>query len=201
MMKERPIIMSAPMVRAILGGHKTQTRRVLKLDHDAELRLQLSDGQPIDVMTGKITCPHGQVCDRLWIRETWREAGSLMTADNSIPESGTTDAVVYAADGQFDGPWRPSIFMPRWASRLTLEIVNVRVERLQEITEEDAKAEGITVQTGHLWRPLGSKEPMRKYTHRQAFGALWNSINAKRGYGWSINPWVWVIEFKRVGRT
>jgi hypothetical protein len=95
--------------------------------------------------------------------------------------------------GYHDGPWKPSIFMPRWASRITLEITNIRAERLQEITEEDARDEGVIFVEEQLpgddtWRPYARKE----------FESLWNSLNAKRGHGWQTNPWVWVVEFKRI---
>ena len=94
--------------------------------------------------------------------------------------------------------WSSSVHMPRWASRITLEITGIRVERLHDITEEGAKAEGIHVATGHMFRPLGSKEPMQLYTHRQAFAALWDELNHKRGYGWESNPFCWVVEFRQI---
>ncbi len=194
-MKERPIIFSVPMVRAIMEDHKTQTRRVIIPQPHPNI-VHYDEIKRANIIS--LRCPYGSPGDRLWIRETWRETGSLQSVYKGIPKDGTREQIVYAADGEWDGPWRPSIFMPHWASRVTLEIINIRVERVQEISEEDALAEGVTVQKGHLWRPLGSKEPMRQYTARQAFGALWDSINAKRGYGWEKNPWVRVIEFKRL---
>ena len=194
--RERPIIFSGPMVRAILEDRKTQTRRVIKPQpthfHDfGNGRLPCkSDMTKTPSCADEIPCPYGQPRDRLWVRETWKP--HIQTSIHST--------AIYKADYALSGgpgPWKPSIFMPRWASRLTLEIAGIRVERVQEITEKDAVAEGIIVQPGHLWWPLGSKEPMKQYTHRQAFSALWDSINAKRGFGWDKNPWVWVIEFRK----
>jgi len=180
--KERPILFSGPMVRAILDGRKTMTRRVIKypavtVEHD-----RIIAGRFIDPKTGcvdgqfdVIACPYGQPGDRLWVRETYNSCGGKP---------------FYRADGELhpDWKWRPSIFMPRWASRITLEITAVRVERLKDITIEDAQAEGVT--------PLGVEGDGRRW--RAAFRELWDSLNAKRGHGWGANPWVWVISFKRV---
>lgn len=225
MNKERPILMSAPMVRAILDGHKTQTRRIVMPSRHQRTYVRQTWGERVPTPiewnemahdAAKIlshqaisACPYGPPGDHLWVREggwqtkipSQRELGE--GADTRPKYAYDADRINQSEAEQFKvWGWkrRPSISMPRWASRLTLEITGIRAERLQEITEEDALAEGVTVQTGHLWRPLGSKEPMRQYTARQAFDALWDSINEKRGYGWSTNPWVWVIEFKSVGR-
>lgn len=241
-MKERPIIFSGPMVRAILAGQKTQTRRVVKVrdqrDHAVgegfswrpgptrdqwwtfkpcdERQCLQGNGDPIPEYATR--CPYGAPGDRLWVRETWavEELGE--------PEA---DVVVYRADGQCrtwgrlyrpgdaepDQPrlydslpwglrdlesaqpnvrwikrWRPSIHMPRWASRLTLEVTAVRVERVQEISMADCAAEGIPCPD------LGdaNEDP------RPDFAALWDSINAKRGHPWESNPWVWVVAFRRI---
>lgn len=204
-MKEHPILFSQEMVDAILEG-KTQTRRVVKpqpflgdtgtwypsivpgdkrnhtgLHYGNEAHFRF--GMPIDF------CPYGREGDRLWVRESWR-------AMDDIPTSRLApgDQIFYRADYPFPvaygQKWKPSIHMPRWASRITLEIVRVRIERLQEITEQDAFAEGV--------RPsiVGGDLDFLKY--RAGFQSLWNSINVKRGYGWDINPWVWVIEFRKV---
>lgn len=186
-MTDRPILFSAPMVRAILAGTKTQTRRVItkfpwKFDGDNFMR-----------EFAHHDCPMGHPGDRLWVRETWAE--TINVNDMSpwpdrphrfFEESGS--AVIYRADGEWEwldddgsideghSSWKPSIFMPRWASRITLEITKVRVQRLQEISEEDAKAEGCS--------------------HVESFSNLWDSLNAKRGHSWESNPWVWVIEFR-----
>lgn len=212
-MRERPILFSGPMVRAILAGQKTQTRRVVKPQPDME-----HNGEPYWYEGGyraweyrkpanvpernsdnNVVCPFGQPGDRLWVRESYR-----------VMRPHGIDEVQYKADWKplpHDG-WKSSIHMPRWASRLTLEITDVRVERLQDITEEDALAEGIA-EVGrcqkyvlHLpryhWNPL---EPCDGDTYdapSMAFSDLWDSINAKRGHGWDTNPFVWVVTFKQV---
>ena len=181
-MKERPIIFSGEMVRAILDGRKTQTRRVIKPQPDHIHTFQKGILLP-QIGDKEIRCPYGQPGDRLWVRETWAKNNPVLDAK-----------VCYRADlmsPDLGKPWKPSIYMPRWASRITLEIVNVRVERVQEITEADVIAEGIGAFT--LARGVLSDAPPDP---RWKFIELWNSINANRGYGWEINPWVWVIEFK-----
>lgn len=131
----------------------------------------------------------------IWVRETWAHV-PLREANGG---QGEKMGAIYAADGdeafhgmpdewEFMGKWKPSIHMPRWASRITLEVTRVRVERLQDISESDAKAEGCSV----------SKDSHGEYQARVAFTELWDSINAKRGFGWSVNPWVWVVEFKKL---
>ena len=124
-----------------------------------------------------VICPYGKPGDELWVRETWNGTES--------------EGIAYrATDPQMDGePWKPSIFMPRWASRLQLVIKDVRVERLQDISIDDIYAEGAySINWGRM---PGSEH--------KAFKALWDSINAKRGYGWETNPWVWVVEFEVKG--
>jgi len=196
-MKERPILFSAPMVSAILAGAKSQTRRVVKWpawlladDYDnAALELRSSpeialmqDGRPMR----RFRCPYGQPGDRLWVRETWavphRYDGH---GPSNIP---TLDVRVHYAASEDRGGlrWRPSIHMCRWASRITLEVTGVRVERLQEISDEDAKAEGVA----DLGERLLGVTP-----HRARFFNLWESINGPGS--WDANPWVWVIEFDR----
>lgn len=206
-MKERPILFSSPMVRAILEGRKTQTRRVIA-DQENDWASVHPDGSGLGWIawapkpeTAAFTvkaypgedgfkCPHGVPGDRLWVRETWLDisehgfdAGGGEHFYNKVAYRASNDPVTNGS------PWRPSIFMPRWASRITLEITGVRVQRVQEISEEDANAEGVVpaVPTVKL---LGE--------YRVAYKHLWDSLNAKRGYGWDKNPWVWVIEFKRV---
>jgi len=213
-MKERPILFSGPMVKAILEGRKTQTRRVVKLNMSG--RVQLSRRQwHTDDANAVLGCPYGQPGDRLWVKETHRFDG----LDPKIAlRSQCLDEISYRADMQGDRAcddcaWRPSIFMPRWASRITLEITGVRVERLNQISEADAKAEGIG-----SWRqkyPRGSHD-IQGYDTVYNFGRdletrwfptsspnavlsykrLWESINGPGS--WDANPWVWVVEFRRV---
>lgn len=222
--KERPILFSSPMVRAILAGRKTQTRRVIKpqpklewvkcddpghvwlFDPGEKYRFKLCVGDP------KVWdyCPYGKIGERLWVRETWAEVYRLNGKEFSvIPPTGKQqqDAmrmVIYRADGYPDNlaaSWRPSIFLPRKHSRITLEITSVRVERLKEISEADAIAEGL-----EAW----SDPPRVTTTHyglkvadvwetdpRKAYARLWDTINGKK-FPASCNPWVWVVEFKRV---
>ena len=175
-MKERPILFSGPMVRAILDGRKTQTRRVVKPQPDW-IRPRVSDdgiahGYCGSGPTDGIKCPYGTVGDRLWVRESWAKSGEV------------GDATEYRADNPdpIGAKWRPSIHMPRWASRIDLEITGIRVERLQEISERDAMAEGCEYLTNSV--------------ARSNFVKLWISINGQDS--WSANPWVWVIEFKRI---
>lgn len=205
--KERPILFSAPMVRAILAGRKTQTRRVMKhpeyfgcLTGDCPHEKQIECDNAISLFA-KMDCPHGQPGDRLWVRETWRPQ------DGMTLECQYADEIEYrATDDQPKEPtdchWKPSIYMPRWASRITLEIVGVRVERVQDIGEEDAMAEGVT-DLGGVWQSPQKTSRSRNGgcicgSARLAYEELWDSLNAARGYGWEKNPWVWVIEFKRI---
>ncbi|WP_338508673.1 hypothetical protein [Pseudomonas poae] len=201
--KERPILFSAPMVRAILEGRKTVTRREIKTrmrsaDTSFELHQQ-PDGswRPMHTFEEScmddqgtehpITCPYGQSGDRLWVRETHADIGCRLT---------------YRADTD-DGAhcqvkkWTPAIHMFRRHSRILLEITDVRVERLQDISEDQAKAEGVRLYTDHAelgewWHVDGidtySADP------RKSFELLWSSV----GGDWVANPWVWVVEFKRV---
>lgn len=176
-MKERPILFSGEMVRAILEGRKTMTRRVIK------------PFVPIIDF-----CPYGKTSDRLWVRETFAHVSSWSHYNRLAPNS----KWLYRADKEWPvSRWKPSIFMPRLASRITLEITGVRVEQVRDISENDASAEGL-----QDWYPDPQKpNPYPNggpYTNIQRFAALWDSINKKRGYGWDSNPWVWVIEFKRI---
>ena len=200
-MKERPIIMTGDSVKAILDDRKTQTRRVIT--HCSVPNSDLVDFREFlyvsennDAMSPNegyyalfkcnanqnngviyFRCPYGQVGDRLWVRE------SFHATDKG-------HKVHYKAkDGEPSWmKWSPSIHMPHWASRILLEITEVRVERVQEITNDDVQSEGADTKDGLFF--VGDKIFM--------FHKLWDSINAKRGYGWDTNPWVWVISFKRV---
>jgi len=190
-MKEHPILFSGPMVRAILEGRKTMTRRVA-----CPPGYNLTD-------YGLAHCRYGQPGDRLWVRETWA-AGACADMLNPSALSRKTwlidnGGLWYEADGAAPltpispkGKTRPSIFMPRWASRILLEVTSVSVERVQDISETDAKAEGAP------WLGAGFLAKLGDGSYREGFYDLWDSINAKRGYGWDANPWVWVVKFKRI---
>ncbi len=218
--KERPILFSAPMVRAILEGRKTVTRRAISpklVNRFDEPRgpADVASGYPfVECEDGYCPatnlCPYGQTGDRLWVRETWycdhfevQKGPYLQPVDmHDLDQSREDGELVYAADGlapyeQEQPTWKPSIHMPRWVSRILLEITDARVERLQDISEEQAKAEGVRLYTDHSelgdwWHVEGietySADP------RKSFELLWNSV----GGDWNANPWVWVVEFKRV---
>ena len=212
-MIERPILFSAPMVRAILDGRKFQTRRVIKLPPQAgSAGLDLHEQRDADgvivgldaiprkshgMQWGAIRCPYGVPGEtRLWVRETWgtTDADAPGCPDGRKPQQG--DRLCYRADpaddyqwgaglpSQGNFVWRPSIHMPRWASRILLELTEVRVQRVAEISTEDAVAEGFEM--GHPAGPI------------HWFQGLWDSINAERGFGWDTNPFVWCLTFKRI---
>lgn len=286
--KERPILFSSPMVRAILEDRKTQTRRVIKpqpeyvengmykwrrwlpwLPQDAHLLVEhcpfgapgdpsfgvsgdlnwqrgmppadgwyyvdgLSDPAPVwlcpflpedypgeEVERGLLwgrdehddpeaieleglsldTIQWKRPGDRLWVRETWAVVNTLDNRKPSEITKGTHywPTVWYRATDQHEqeyrddyfGKWRPSIFMPRWASRITLEITDVRVERVQDISMADCIAEGMSMDAPLNNRGTGA-------IARDAFADLWDLLNAKRGFGWDVNPWVWIIEFRKL---
>lgn len=240
--KERPIIFSGEMVKAILDGEKTMTRLVVKdkkhealiehLDYlearheempsvrDGELKYELVHYQamagepylqePSHSTWESIGCPY-KVGNRLWVRETHHVVGGI--ADYEIEEikQGLQDIknfVSYKADdygNPCDGGWTSPIHMPRWASRILLEITDIRVERLNDIRGSDAIKEGIypfynygsALIAGFTWQDRRDVDVV-KSSATEAFHALWDSVNAKKGYPFSSNPWVWVVEFKVV---
>jgi hypothetical protein len=174
--RERPILFSAPMVRAILDGRKTQTRRLARVTHPWF--------KPGDIRG----CPHGEPGDRLWVRETWGQDTSGKVWYRASCEEGNTP----------NYGWRPSIHLRRRDSRIDLEVTGVRVERLQAISHEDARAEGVMSMSESEVRSMTPKG--RTWTRGPAvarFECLWDAINGKRS-AWASNPWVWVIDFKRV---
>jgi hypothetical protein len=193
-MKERPILFNGDMVRAILDGRKTQTRRLV--GHSTADMLRLREEYPHKDYN--IGCPLGQVGDRLWVRETFMD----LTGTGIESRTGKRDGYAYRADtspGSYSDEtrkehklkWTPSIHMPRTACRIVLEITGVRVERLQDITEEDAKAEGAAPST-HAITP-------QEAVYRVGFLNLWCSLYGEKS--WQANPWCWVIEFKLVEKT
>ena len=196
--KERPILFSAPMVRAILEGRKTVTRRALKMPHGFWETSATGELMPIPA-----NCPYGKPGEQLWVRETWycdhfevMRGPYLKPDDLDVGEALDDGTLVYAADGltpyEADQPiWKPSIHMPRWASRILLEITDVRVERLQDISRADIRAEGLQCPP-----ELASDDVSPNY--RDWYPAAWRELRESTGGNWDANPWVWVVEFKRV---
>ncbi len=197
--QEKPILFSTPMVEAILEGRKTQTRRVYKPKLQIEQTVDDATFQSnLTKLIPEISPYHpGQ---RLWVRETWAPCPEY----KPIPHPEKAPKVWYKADNNrptwagYD--WRPSIFMPRWASRLTLEITEVKVQKLQDITIEDCLSEGINQhvasQLGYAVSP--SEEAFNLTQAIPTYRTLWNHLNSKRGYSWDSNCWVWAINFKRI---
>lgn len=205
-----PIIFTGGNVLSILSGQKTQSRRILKAPH-----LNQADVFAFDKSRGKwemgethqgpvahvgyVRCPYGVPGDRLWVKETFRIFGGDEYAYQQRIED-----VRYRADvlGAFEQEvWRPSIYMPLWASRLTLEVLDVRIERLQRITEIDAKAEGVrpffeTFPGIGRDQRLTSGELAADAEHRASYAVLWDEINEYRAT-WKSNPWVWCLTFRR----
>lgn len=182
-MTERPILFSAPMIRALLAGTNTQTRRVAKIDDVAHGKpVQWVSVAPCTTGILEVSCPYGEPGDRLWVKETFVErSGDLFYRAD---EHAKADYEV--TFGESLKRWKPSIHMPRAASRITLEITGVRVEKLQEISEADARAEGVPGDLLHRargWYP-------------QAYHLLWEQINGPGS--WAANPFVWVLEFRRL---
>jgi hypothetical protein len=190
-MKQRSIPFMADMIRAILEDRKTQTRRVITYNamsgHPKEWKFIDENREYL-----KQFCKYGVPGDRLWVKETLMSVkccggnATVYAADSTMPLSPTTKTL-------YPWKWKPSklgaMYCPRWASRITLEITDIRVQRLKEISAEDAVAEGM------LW----AKEVYPPSSVIADYGCLWNAINAKRrGCGWNANPWVWAISFKRV---
>ena len=234
-MKERPILFSAPMVRAMLSGTKTQTRRVvskatmfgnktqdtegfrptiIEASDAGNLKWQWANPKTWSFASWPHNLPYGQPGDRLWVRETWKTTLHAPGYENHNDPEDFQEGVAtiaYQAGGDFKTvddldakgdeearrgtlSWKPSIHMPRWASRFTLEVTSVRVERLQDISEADAKSEGIEWAFGQ-WKnytdpAVVCQKPVSSYR------TLWESINGPGS--WDANPWVWVVEFRRV---
>ena len=234
--KNRPILFKGEMVRAILEGRKTQTRRIMKLtggnklgvwesDHIGGDGCKYADGSLVPKMpcishtrTGAVHVPPIMVGDLLWVRESWRPLAGYGAWDLLIFYA-ADDVTIHLKDGDVDvGDWSfpkaakngnvPSIFMPRWASRITLEVTDVRVQRLQDISEEDAIAEGIEYYKDRMAEGWVSYEPKSNPYHyryfadpRDGFRTLWDSINSKRDegkYSWKSNPWVVAYTFKPI---
>lgn len=227
-MTEHPILFSGAMVRALLAGTKTQTRRVVK-KNAAGRAARGGRNWHLDDPDAVKACPYGTLGDRLWVRETWNIARPTLMDGAHVEETETMGgtipiklpkggwAVWYAADEIDPGAplvdrYRPSIHMPRWASRITLEVTDVRVQRVQDLSEGDAKAEGMGVITkdgGRLWKygipdrdgyPGDDDDGWHWHEWeadpRKAYAKLWNTINGP--VAWDLNPWVWAVSFRRV---
>jgi hypothetical protein len=218
MVKERPILFNGQMVRAIRDGRKTQTRRLVKpqprgiwesgVAHRGNMDIR-SDAFHVQASVQSerrvLYCPYGKPGDRLWVRETWY-CDRLDDPHSSLQEK--QDELYYRADvpsGRFEDAgywsetgsyWRPSIHMPRWASRINLEITGVRIDRLKELSDQDAISEGIEQHPTGAWLPCREVGKVNLYPV-PAFRDLWDSI-ASVGADWAANPWVWVIEFKEI---
>lgn len=217
-MKEHPILFSGPMVRAILECRKTQTRRIVKnppaypgvskfsfekhpfapsaMKGTPAEKIKIAPEKNIWVYEdwcGNIVgilgdCQYGQPGDRLWVRE------KFSLCDARRPDG--NPCVLYSATSEAKVKWKPSIHMPRWASRITLEITNVKVERLNDISEEDAKAEGVDI--SEMMELEGDPEYAKQnWNYRTAFKLLWQNIHSMKS--WNENPWVWVVGFKKMG--
>jgi hypothetical protein len=188
MMKERPILFNAEMVNAVRADRKTQTRRIVKsCPHPNTERVHNFYGETWDWLRydgsrlGSFICPYGKIGDQIWVRETFSE-----TDYRTAYRADINDGIHCIVE-----KWTPSIHMPRWASRIQLEITGVRVERLNDISEEDAAAEGCDKSKSVAARTIGWCE-----TPLRAFNRLWKQI-----YGadsWNANPWVWVVEFEQI---
>ena len=190
----KPILFSTPMVQAILDGKKTQTRRVIKIDDTPEnWKISIAGTSIVRAEPYDVKLPRYAAGDILWVRETW-SIHECVKCQAGIPALGgecKCEYVYRTNYGATDFRWKPSIHMPKEAARIFLKVTDVRVERLQDITEEDAIAEGMskTLVDGVVF-----------ISAKGNFHVLWDSLNIKRGYGWDTNPWVWVIEFERINK-
>lgn len=213
MSKEKPILFSTPMVQAILEDKKTKTRRVAKIKFLEGFNPEWSGYKPVlengkfflegsnhRSATTEVKQPY-QVGDIIWVRETWKyyvkavgKGESFRVKQFLAYKADEDNGNVQKSSEWFEGKWRPSIFMPRAAARLFLRVTNVRVERLQDIQLSDCLKEGIQLS------PCEADDDVlyQSITAEDKFAELWDSLNTKRGYGWDVNPWVWVIEFERV---
>jgi hypothetical protein len=236
--KSYPIVFSGPMVRALLEGRKAQTRRLIKPQPEFEQRgiPGITGSIPKWILPSVSDCPYGQPCDLLWVRETWQTGVSsegpqiAFASTRDVWDIDAWNGKDYGAGTSFnygqcpkatwytwlpdllagrEGIWRPAIHIPRWASRLTLELIEVRVQRLQEISEEDARAEGLSILTkddGRTWKYgipdhdglPGNDDDGWHWADwnadlRVAYARLWESLHGPGS--WLANPWVWVVSF------
>lgn len=217
-MRDYGILFSDEMVRALLRGDKSQTRRPLTLPRQDVVPDEFRIDRVDDAVTGEasgafgaavtqrhayeftasfVRSPYGRPGDRVWVREAWAVPGAVPRSDDPVRPGMRT---IYRATDKAAGAWRPSIHMPRWASRLVYGVVSVRVERVQDINEDDSRAEGVTLpECAYVGRCNSNR--CRRHgpdAYRRAFASLWDSIYAARGLGWDANPWVWVYDLRRI---
>ncbi|TIU02393.1 MAG: hypothetical protein E5W43_01035 [Mesorhizobium sp.] len=210
-MTDRPILFSGPMVRALLAGRKTQTRRIWTIPKghkwtDEATGILVYEGNGVEYGINELRCRYA-VGDRLWVREAWRTTCNLDSSKPRFLDAGHRSKVTFEADSENRNPlWafgrlRAGMHMPRWASRLTLTVTEVRVQRLQDISEADALAEG--VEEVEPWEGMrrfkvygdGGEKLACPYGARISYSTLWDSLNAARGFGWEENPWVVAVSF------
>ena len=197
----KPILFSTEMVKAIMDGRKVVTRRVVKPQPDRYFEVSETPAYLYDVEFGKGTInPPCQPGDILWVRETW---AYVLPYPYFYNDGSTCTEYIYKASEEtyidgYNGRWKPSIHMPRAAARLFLLVKNVRVERLNQITNEGILREGLRSESCNVCVHMGGSGCESCFAILKPFRELWDSLNAKRGYSWDSNPWVWVIEFRRV---
>lgn len=190
---DKPIIFSTNMVKAILSGRKTQTRRVIKPQPASGVRKSVFVKSGLEDGHGReIKIPY-QPGDTLWVRETWAKISDWTDVD---PEVGCLDGYIYRADwsGEESPKWRSPLHMPREASRIRLLVKRIGVERLQDITPYDAWNEGCRIGNSLPWEQHIPE--LQQQCRDVVFRGLWDGLHEKRGFGWEINPWVWAIEFE-----
>lgn len=219
----RSVILRADEVRAVRDGRQTQIRRVIQRQPQYHCTVQVCyspepeggdkviyDGWPCSLRASRgrnlrafgalvpirQPCPYGRPGERLWAKETWWPTTIVSSTDPTKP-SGSRGAAYRERDGTYLGPmkWRPARSMPRWAARITLEVTDVRVQRVQDISPQEAVAEGMELCGLHPYVRPGM---ISEQYWIKTFSDYWDSINAKRGYGWDANPWVWAITFRKV---
>ncbi|QHI88717.1 morphogenetic protein [Klebsiella sp. MPUS7] len=209
-MIERGMIFNGEMVRAILDGRKTQTRRPVKFPvHDKNLGCELAGNELAGELSAGnyLNSAFGKPGDRIWVRETFCPVDDTQYGGEKWVDYRATPKFEASHPAGWDcAPndaealkWRPSIHMPRWASRILLEITGVRVERLNAISEENAASEGVAQFRGGFWKHYQPGWTQHQLSARGSFVTLWKSIYDEES--WQSNPWVWVIEFKRCGST
>jgi len=208
-MAEHPILFSTEMVKVILKGNKTQTRRIFKdtTEHHSPYNPAYLERWKNDSGWENI-CPYGKIGDTLWVRETF---AYRIDVDIDKEREKAKHYLMYKANG--GSPynhmnwhsytnWKPSIHMPRWASRINLKITDIRIQKLQDVSENDAFEEGMNKQIA-TYLGISTPESQEEFNFtacRRVFHALWDYINAKRGYSWESNPWVWCISFRKIDK-